>query len=143
MNLELLDHHYREAEGRAARDYLDARRWQELEYLRGLMTREEYREVVEEVDRVEREYHKALERHARIVLRHLRTAAQPREALRRVRTYLMRLRLSECLRVIETPRERAENLHAPPLTRLAHSISTHGPPSFTESISARLSVLTT
>ena len=143
MNLELLDHHYREAEGRAAEEYLDARRWQELEYLRGLMTPEEYREVVEEVRRVEGEYHKALERHARIVLRHLRTAARPSEALRRVRTYLVRRRLSECLRVTETPRARAENLYAPPLTRLAHSISTHGPPSFTDSISARLSVLTT
>ena len=143
MNLELLDHHYRQAEGRAAEEYLDARRWQELEWLRGLMTPEEYREVVEEVRRVEGEYHKALERHARIVLRHLRTSARPRHDLRRVAAYLVRRRSAERLRVTEPPRAKAENLHAPPLTRLAHSISTHGPPSFTDTYSARLSVLTT
>lgn len=142
MNLELLDHHYREAESRAYENYRDARRRQKLEYSRGLLTPEEYRELSAEVERLEDTYYDAQVSHALIVVRYLRAT---RPGVIRSAQLLTRVlhRIAQLHRVIETPRAKAENLYAPPLTRLAHSISTHGPPSFTDTYSARLSVLTT
>ena len=132
MNLDLLDHHYREAEGRAAAEYLDAREWQSREWWRGLMTPEEYAALSNEVRRAEENYHEALMRHARIFLRRLR--GEVGQQL----TRLLEKLSSDTPEPVTVP-PRAESDHAPPLHKLAHSITSHGPPSYAALIASRLS----
>lgn len=132
MNLELLDRHYREAEGRAATEYLDAREWQSREWWRGLMTPEEYAALSNEVRRAEESYHEALIRHSRIFLRRLR--GEVGQQL----TRLLEKLSSDTPEPVTVP-ARAESDHAPPLHKLAHSITSHGPPSRSALIASRLS----
>ena len=132
MNLGLLDDHYRTAEGLAYEEYRDLREWQEIEYFRGLMTREEYREVVERVREAEENYAAAMMRHARVFRRVYLSVDNA--------VLLMRLREADApepLELVSVPR-RAENDHAPPLRALAHSITSHGPPSYAALNPARL-----
>lgn len=133
MNLDLLDDHYRTAEGLAFEEYRDKREWQELEYFRGLMTREEYREVVEEVRRAEENYAAAMMRHAR-VFRRLYLGVNVAQQLMR----LLEKLTSDTPDPVTVP-PRAESDHAPPLHKLAHSITSHGPPSYAALIASRLS----
>ena len=132
MNLELLDDHYRTAEGLAYEEYRDLREWQQLEYLRGLMTREEYREVVKRVCEAEENYAAAMMRHGRVFRRFRISVADA--------VQLIRLRKADApapLEPVSAPR-RAEDDHAPPLRALAHTITSHGPPSYAALNTARL-----
>jgi len=131
VNLGLLDHHYRTEQDRAEERYLEAQERQGREYWRGLLTREEYREVVEEVREAETEYEAAVMRHTRVWLLC--------EAVARA-VQLPPLPAPEPLELVSIP-HRAENDHAPPLRDLAHSISSHGPPSYATN-AARLLALT-
>ena len=56
---EVLDKHYTRKQEQAYGRYLDARRLQELEYARGLMTREEYRELSAHVEELREAYYEA------------------------------------------------------------------------------------
>lgn len=127
---EVLALHYEREQERAYSRYLDARRLQELEYLRGVMTPAEYHSLSDEVEQHRGDYLEA-QASGWPTYRQAEEAAQLAAVLRRnLATTKRKLQASVAFRELlasYTPALTFDTL--PPLERRSVSISAHGPPS--------------